>query len=75
MVPELNEKLSHRISKVNFTDDDINLLKQVVKERPELENILYKVTQLKAKQDANREKSRLWALKNKEERKKRRNKK
>lgn len=71
----LNKHLSHRISKVNFTDEDIELLKEMVKIKPELNTILYKVIQLKTRQDNHREKCRQWAVKNKELRKERRNKK
>ena len=54
----MNKNLSHRTSKINFTDDDIIQLKSLVLERPEFNNILYKVTQLKLKQDKHREKCR-----------------
>lgn len=70
----MNTNLSHRTSKINFTDNDITQLKSLVSERPEFNDILYKVTQLKIKQDKHREKCRQWAVKNKELRKTRRNK-
>lgn len=70
----MNKNLSHRTSKINFTDDDIIQLKSLVLERPEFNSILYKVTQLKLKQDKQREKCRQWAVKNSELRKIKRNK-
>ena len=70
----MNKNLSHRTSKINFTDDDIIQLKSLVLERPEFNSILYKVTQLQLKQDKHREKCRQWAVKNSELRKIKRNK-